>query len=136
MTLQALVFTLAAIGISETAYLIQSRRESSAPVCYIGHSCNDVLESRYNKLFAVRNDVLGLAFYAAVAALAALVVVGVEPAHWWLKAQQFLALAGSAVSLALTFVQWRILRQWRFWCIMSAITVLLMALIIIIMLAQ
>lgn len=53
MTAFALLFTLSAIGISETVYLIRKRIASERPVCLIGEDCTLVLASKYNKLFII-----------------------------------------------------------------------------------
>lgn len=131
MTPHALLFTLAAIGISETVYLIRQRRAHEQPVCVIGESCLEVLTSRYSKLFGVPNDVLGLAFYVAVAVLTALLVIGVDPLVRWETIVELLILGGAVMSGVLMYLQWQVIRAWCFWCVMSAATVFLMALIVV-----
>lgn len=129
MNSEALLFTLAAIGISETVYLVRKRITASAPVCPLGESCSIVLKSKYNHLFGVPNDVLGLAFYVLVAVLFALLVLGVGPLLWWSWIIR-LALAGAfLMSLLFIFIQWRIIKAWCFWCLMSAFTISAMTLI-------
>ena len=131
MTPHALLFTLAAIGISETVYLIRQRRAHEQPVCVIGESCLKVLKSRYSKLFGVPNDLLGLAFYVAVAMLTALLVIGVDPLVRWETIVELLILGGAVMSGVLMYLQWQVIRAWCFWCVMSAATVFLMALIVV-----
>ena len=131
MTPHALLFTLAAIGISETVYLIRQRRAHEQPVCVIGESCLKVLKSRYSKLFGVPNDLLGLAFYVAVAMLTALLVIGVDPLVRWETIVKLLILGGAVMSGVLMYLQWQVIRAWCFWCVMSAATVFLMALIVV-----
>ena len=83
MTSYALLFTLSAIGISETVYLIRKRIASEKPICPIGDDCALVLESKYNKIFIIPNDVLGLFFYIATSFISAFLVIGVEPLAFW-----------------------------------------------------
>lgn len=83
MTAEALLFTIAAIGISETSYLIRKRRAGERPVCVIGERCNEVLQSKWSRLLGVPNDLLGLVFYIAVSILLAFLLIGVEPAQLW-----------------------------------------------------
>jgi uncharacterized membrane protein len=131
MTSFALLFTLAAIGISETVYLIRKRIALESPVCPIGEGCATVLYSKYNHLFIIPNDVLGLLFYVTVSFIAAFLVIGVQPiAFWWLIIKLSVAF-GSILSLFLTYLQWRVIRAWCFWCLMSAFTVWLMGIIIL-----
>jgi len=132
LTLQALLFTLASIGISETAYLIRVRRAATQPVCPIGQDCSKVLTSRYNRLFGVvHNDVLGFLFYGAFAVLTAFMVLGVGNLLLW-ELTALVLLAGATVaSTVFTYLQARVIRAWCFWCVMSAATVALMDAVII-----
>jgi uncharacterized membrane protein len=131
MTSFALLFTLSSIGISETAYLIRKRIALEKPVCPIGENCALVLESKYNKIFFMHNDVLGFLFYIAASFITAFLVIGVGPlALWKFILKLFIAL-GSLMSLVFTYLQWRVIRAWCFWCLMSAFTIWLMGVIIL-----
>ena|ERR1700681_980376 len=132
MTSYALLFTLAAIGISETVYLIRKRIASEKPICPIGDSCALVLTSKYNKIFFIHNDVLGLLFYAVALAITGLVVIGLGPLALWTVILKLSVAAAALSSLLFTFLQWRVLKAWCFWCVMSACTIWLMAIIILI----
>ena len=123
MTPHSVLFTFAAIGIAETAYLIRKRRAAEAPVCPIGGDCAAVLTSKYSNIFGfIHNDVVGLISYVAIAISAALLVNGVEPMVWWDWVVRVLVGAGSAFSAFLLYLQWRVIRAWCFWCVMSAVT--------------
>lgn len=132
MTPQALLFTLAAIGISETVYLVRKRIMQERPVCIIGETCHQVLESRYNKMFIIPNDVLGLIFYIVISFITAFLVIGIEPIIWWDRLVRALMLGGTLLSLYFIYLQWRVIRAWCFWCLMSALTIFLMELIVIV----
>ncbi|KKU85330.1 MAG: hypothetical protein A2667_00355 [Candidatus Wildermuthbacteria bacterium RIFCSPHIGHO2_01_FULL_47_27] len=136
MTPHALLFTIAAIGISETSYLIQKRRAGVRPVCVIGEDCAKVLESKYNSLLGIPNDVLGFLFYAAVIVLnGSLVIDGALVRPWLQVIEIFLKiviLGGMGMSLSLFYLQWRVIKAWCFWCLMSAITTFLMGFIVLI----
>ena len=131
MTSYALLFTLAAIGISETVYLIRKRIAAEKPICPIGDSCTLVLTSKYNKIFIIQNDVWGLLFYIATSFIAAFLVIGVEPLSFWYFVLKFSVAFGALLSLFFTYLQWRVIRAWCFWCLMSAFTIWLMGIIII-----
>jgi uncharacterized membrane protein len=127
----ALLFSLAAIGVSETVYLIRQRKHSQHAFCVIGQGCTQVLESKYNTFLGIHNDVLGLVFYAGMGIMTALYVLGVEPL-WVIDRLTMLMVAGGAsASLIFTYIQARILKAWCFWCLMSAITTWLMTIIVI-----
>ena len=130
MTTFALLFTLSAIGISETVYLIRTRIAAEQPVCPIGEGCATVLTSKYSKIFIIPNDILGLLAYVVISFIAALLVIGVGVSFWSVVIKILVGLA-SLVSLFFTYLQWREIRAWCFWCLMSAFTIWLMGIIII-----
>lgn len=129
MTLFALLFTLAAIGISETSYLVKVRRAHENPVCLSGESCLIVLRSKYSHLFFVGNDLLGFLYYLAITGLLGLIVSGTGPIAQWVMILRFLLFCGSILSIVLTYLQWRVIRAWCMWCLMSAGTIWLMNLL-------
>lgn len=127
MTPHALLFTLAAIGISETVYLVRKRLARERPVCVIGEECHQVLESRYNKIFVVHNEFAGLLFYIAISLITALLVIGIEPIIWWDRIAKLSIFAGTLMSFYFLFLQWRVIKVWCFWCVMSALTIFAMS---------
>ncbi len=132
MTALALLFTLSAIGISETVYLIKKRMVHQAPVCPIGDGCEIVLTSKYSKIFLIPNDFLGLLAYIAIAFIAGLLVLGIEPIVLFVKILKILVTLASLASLFFVYLQWRVIRVWCFWCLMSACTIWLMGFILIV----
>jgi uncharacterized membrane protein len=132
MTAIALVFTLSAIGISETVYLIRKRIADEKPFCPIGGGCETVLTHKYSKLFIVPNDVLGLLSYIVISLAASFLVIGIQPVSLWDFIIKILVAIASIMSIFLTYLQWRVIRVWCFWCLMSAFTVWLMGITILI----
>lgn len=131
MTSLALLFTLSAIGISETVYLIRKRKAAEKPVCFLGDDCHVVLESKYSHIFFVPNDILGFLSYLIISSAAGLLVIGAPLAALWLDTLKILVVAGAVFSIFLTYLQWRVIKAWCFWCLMSAFTIWLMLVIII-----
>ena len=131
MTTFALLFTLAAIGVSETIYLIRTRIATEKPICPLGGGCATVLSSKYNKIFIIPNDVLGLLTYVIIAFIAAFLVIEVPPMSLWSIIIKILVSIASLVSFIFTYLQWRVIRAWCFWCLMSAFTIWLMGIIIV-----
>lgn len=131
MTPLTLFFTLAAIGIAETAYLIRKRKASERPICPMGGNCELVLSSTYNKLFGIHNDLLGFAFYLSVSILAGLIVIGVEPLPLWNMLILASVTVGTVLSIRFTYLQARVLRAWCTWCLLSACTIFAMAVILL-----
>ncbi len=128
MTAFALLFTLAAVGVAETVYLIRTRLAAERPVCIIGSDCGAVLTSKYNRLFFIHNDIAGLLFYLVAMLLTALLVENVGDQSLLVFA--FLLGTGSLMSLVFVYIQWRLLKAWCFWCLMSACTIWLMTFIL------
>lgn len=126
MSLLAFLFTLAAIGISETAYLVKARKAHERPVCFLGGKCAVALKSKYNHLLLVPNDALGLLFYLVTGGVLALLVIGAGPAPLLVAVLRILLLVGSIMSVVLTVIQWRVLRAWCSWCVLSALTIWIM----------
>ncbi|MBI2634053.1 vitamin K epoxide reductase family protein [Candidatus Peregrinibacteria bacterium] len=131
MTAHALLFTIAAIGISETAYLIRSRRHDQKPVCVLGRSCSIVLESKYNRIFGIHNDILGFLFYIKISIILGLIVAGVGPLDTWNMIAKASIGFAAVFSVFLVYLQKFVIKAWCFWCLMSAFTIWLMALILI-----
>jgi len=127
-----LLFPVAAIGLSISAYLVKERKIKSTPVCLIGGNCKTVLLSKYNKTFRVNNDILGIIFYLTIITMIALILIGIEPFRMWQKIIIALITIGSLMSLRFIYIQWKILRTWCFWCLMSALTIGTMELLLII----
>lgn len=126
MSAIALLFTLDAIGVSITTYLIGKRRAAEAPVCPIGNDCTKVLTSKYNHLFGIHNDVAGLGFYLVAGTITALLVLETGPTALLVDLLTLLLVGASMMSLIFTYIQWRVLKAWCFWCVTSAVTVWLM----------
>jgi uncharacterized membrane protein len=120
MTVFALLFTLDAIGISIASYLIQKRRAAEQPICLIGQDCSVVLKSKYNKLFLIHNDVAGLLFYISAAVITALLLLDIGNPDLLIWGMGLLLAAGSLMSFVFTYLQWRVIKAWCFWCVVSA----------------
>lgn len=142
LTPHALLFTIASIGVSEASYLIRKRVAAERPVCPIGGGCETVLNSRYNRLLLIHNDILGILFYIASAIVTALIVISDSSSSIFVgtiaaNLQRLLLialeamLAGATIMSAIfTYLQWKVIKAWCFWCVMSAITIGIMDVIV------
>lgn len=131
MTTFALLFTFSAIGISETVYLIKKRIHNEKPICPIGEGCEVVLTSKYSKFFLIPNDILGLLVYIAIAFVAGILVLEIEPITTWYTILKVLLLSAAVVSVFFTYLQKYVIKTWCFWCLMSACTIWFMGFIIL-----
>ena len=122
---------MSVFGIAETAYLIRQRKVKERPVCIFNEECHKVLESKYNKILGVNNDVLGLIFYILISFLTILLLAKTGPQALLIVLSKIFIFAGALFSIALIFIQWRLIKAWCFWCLLSAATTILMAIIIL-----
>ena len=124
-----LVFSFIALcllGIADAGYLAYKHRRKEVLICPLNYDCNAVTESKWGSVFGIRNEVLGLLFYvAAIAAiLAALFVPGWTPTIYLLLV---LASGGGLVySIFLIFIQTFVLKNYCFYCLISAAVNLLL----------
>ena len=133
MSVFALIFTLSVIGMAETIYLIRKRIVLEKSVCPIEGHCDLALTGKYNKFFGIiPNDVLGLLFYITVSLNAGLLAIGTGPFDLLNSTLKIFVAAGSVVSLYLAYLQWKVIKGWCFWCLMSAFIIWLMGVIILI----
>ena len=115
-------------GILTAGHLVwQHHKKGKQPlVCPLNHDCSHVTESRWSTLFYFRNETLGLLYYVAmlVAGLLLFVAPTVIPTlPFWIT----LAAGGAFLfSLFLVFLQAWVIRDYCFYCLISALISLLM----------
>ena len=68
-------------------------------------------------------------FYVSFAAIAALLVLEIGPTTLLLTAAKIMLLGATLMSAIFTYLQWRVIKAWCFWCLLSASTVVLLDLI-------
>ena len=123
--------TLAIAGIADAGYLVWKHyRHNAGPlVCPLDHDCSKVTESRWSTIFWVRNEVLGLLFYISI--LVAGVAVFFMPNLVLLSLPLSLLIkvaagAGLLFSLFLLWVQLYKIKDYCFYCMLSALINLLL----------
>lgn len=119
---------LAIMGLANSSYLAwQHFKKSKQPlVCPLNHDCSKVTESRWAHILFIRNEQLGLLFYTTMAAAAAAIAITPSNAT---AIQTFLLLstgAGLLISAFFVFVQLRIIKDYCFYCMASALITALM----------
>ena len=116
----ATFIVLAFAGLINALYLSYKHFQKKPLVCPITHDCNAVVESKWGKIFGVRNEILGLLFYAGM--LIAGIVNAVVPLAIP-KITLYLLLGagiGLAFSVFLTLLQKFVIRDYCFYCLISA----------------
>ncbi len=128
MAIQFIVslIVLALLGIIDSAYLAWTHFMKKQLVCPID-GCEVVVESKWNKIFFVRNEILGLMFYIAVLIGAILLFQGSSikilfSIKTWLLV---LSTIGLLFSTFLVYVQAKIIKSYCFYCLISSLITLL-----------
>jgi len=123
-----LVFSI--LGLAIAAYLVWKRVTRENPLCLIGEDCTAVLRSKYSNIFGIHNDVAGVAFYVALLLIIFALRLDIGPTDLLILAMKLMSGAGVGMGLILLFVQWKVIRAWCFWCIVSDLNTWLIAYII------
>ena len=112
-------------GIIDTSYLLYQHYKKKPLVCPMDHDCSVVTESKWSKVFFVRNEILGLSFYLLI--LIFLIISIILP-NFSSKIYIFLlslSIIGIAFSIFLVYLQIYKIRDYCFYCLISAFLTLL-----------
>jgi len=112
------LIVLGLLGIINATYLIWKGRKKQPLVCPIGQDCNVVLDSKWNKIFFIRNDILGLLFYTGIIIGAILLFFDADG----IVKTSLIFVSGFVVLFSgfLVFVQAKIIKNYCFYCLISA----------------
>lgn len=130
MTTYYLLLILELVGLLIAVYLFWERKRKKSPVCIIGQDCDRVLGSEYSTLFGIHNDVMGMLFYLGMLTLVILLRFELGPVDLLLTALKVMAGGGAVMAIVLMFIQWKVLKKWCFWCIISNVNTWIIAYIV------
>lgn len=130
-TFTASFITLAIVGMLDAGYLVWKHYHNTAKpfVCPLNNDCSKVTESEWSSIFWVRNEVLGVLFYVGMltAGLITFVKPGFILLSFPLRSLIMLAAGGGVFfSLFLLWVQKYKIKNYCFYCIISALITLLL----------
>lgn len=109
---------LAIGGIWTSGYLIYKRNDLKTMVCPLGGHCEKVLTSKYNKIFFVKNDILGVLYYIFILIFA----ISIPFLSDKLITYELIISGGALLfSAYLVFVQAKVIHQYCFYCLVSAL---------------
>jgi len=120
MPFTATFITLSFVGLLNAGYLTYKHFQKKPLTCPIGHDCGAVVESKWGNIFGVRNEILGVLFYTSLLAgiLILLFAPGFVP-----NLKLYLVIGaglGLAFSVFLTGVQIFAIKNYCFYCLISA----------------
>ena len=113
---------LSFLGVCDASYLTYKHYFNKKPlVCPIGeeHSCSDVVDGKYGKIFFVKNEVLGLLYYLGLFLLV-LSAMFTNYTATILVLLVVMTACGFLFSLYLLYLQKYIIKEYCFWCLISA----------------
>src|SRR3989344_4026408 len=118
----ATLILLGFLGLVDTGYLIWKVRKKQLLVCPIGENCNVVLESKWNKIFFVKNEVLGFLFYIFIIGIG--IFLSINGGFFGLINKTILMIiTGASVlfSAVLVFIQTKFIKSFCIYCLASAL---------------
>src|SRR3989338_10337712 len=116
------LIVLAILGIFDSGYLIKKRVKKQPLSCPINGGCEKVVESKWNAIFFIKNDFLGLFYYILILFLVLYLFFVSEKLLFITK---IISGASLLFSLFLVFIQAKIIKEYCFYCLISALINLL-----------
>ena len=116
------LIVLAILGIFDSGYLVKERVKKKPLSCPIDGGCEKVVESKWNTTFFIKNDILGLFYYVLILFLTLYLFFISEKLLLFTK---ILSGASLLFSLFLVFIQAKIIKEYCFYCLISALINLL-----------
>ena len=117
---------LAFVGFLNAGYLLWKHYRNQPLVCPLTHDCSKVTESPFAQLLPIRNEVLGTVFYVVV--LLGIIGTIVFPAlqKWGHLFLSITAGSGVIFSGILVYIQAKVIKNYCFYCLISAFVTLLL----------
>ncbi|GIU68238.1 MAG: hypothetical protein KatS3mg001_088 [Candidatus Pacearchaeota archaeon] len=131
------LIVLAFLGIIDSIFLIYKNTKKEAVVCPVGEpeGCSAVLESKYSKIFFVKNEILGLLYYVFVFLLGIFLYFKFSSIFSFSieRILFFISLIALIFSSFLFYIQVKKIKKYCFYCIISALISLLIFLNVLIL---
>ena len=126
MPFTATFIVLSLAGLVNAGYLSYKHFQKKPLVCPINHDCNAVVESKWGHMFGVRNEILGILYYLAM--FAGILIFILKP-NLILDISNYIFI-GTAIGLIfsafLTYLQKFVIKEYCFYCLISALISLLL----------
>ncbi|TSC86260.1 MAG: hypothetical protein G01um10147_972 [Microgenomates group bacterium Gr01-1014_7] len=115
MIMTIIIFILSVLGFSNAFYLYwQHKREVNTGqkmFCLIGGDCGAVVGSKYGKTFGIKNEIIGMIYYAL---LGIYILTGIV-----LPPIKIIAGVAALFSLYLLYIQVVVLKKFCSWCLIA-----------------
>lgn len=111
---------LCCLGITDVIYLLYKNRPTQNLVCPLNGNCHAVLESRWNRFLGIKNEYWGLLYYLSLLIVLGLSLFFVEIVLDWKLVLILMTGLGVLYSFFLILVQVVKIKEYCFYCLMSA----------------
>ncbi|MEK7502352.1 MAG: vitamin K epoxide reductase family protein [Patescibacteria group bacterium] len=112
-------------GIIDTSYLLYQHYKKKPLICPMDHDCSVVTEGKWSRIFFVRNEILGLSFYLFMLTFIILSVILPNFSSKIYLSLFIFSIIGVAFSIFLVYLQIYKIRDYCFYCLISAFLTLL-----------
>lgn len=111
-------------GIINSGYLFYQHYKKKPLICPLNHDCSVVTESKWNKIFFVRNEILGLLLFVFLF-ISMLYLILNQSVFSTLRIIMLIAISlGLLFSIFLVWLQRYVIKDYCFYCLISAIITL------------
>jgi len=116
-----LVAILATSGFLLSRHIWHSKRKSAPLVCPLNGKCENVIHSRFSKLFGIPLEILGMAYYGLIAIFYLLYSFSPQTLPSYASYLiMSLTVTAFVFSVYLTLLQAVVIKSWCTWCLFSA----------------
>ena len=119
----ASLIVLAIIGIIDASYLAWHSIRKKPLVCPLNDTCDIVVEGKWSMTFGIKNEFLGLAYYISV--LIAAFIIAYYNTPFIIIGLPIASGLALLFSIFLVYLQAKVIKQYCFYCMISAIVSLL-----------
>lgn len=116
----SIILLLAVVGFVVSLYIFLKKRRRKPLTCFLGHNCNVVVNSKYQALLGVPNELVGVVFYALMLVVGLVLWSGVSLPLLMVWLIFGISLVAALFSVILTGIQWFILHDWCEYCLLSS----------------
>ncbi|MBI4272461.1 vitamin K epoxide reductase family protein [Candidatus Uhrbacteria bacterium] len=117
---------LAIFGLIDTGYLIYTHNKKKPMVCPLDHDCSKVTESKWSTVLGVRNEFLGFLFYFGMVCVCLAAILAPSAQGLFLLLLFMGTGIGVLYSAILVGVQFVVIKDYCFYCMISASITLLL----------
>ena len=128
---EIILIILSIIGFSVSLYIFYSKKFNKPLFCPIGENCDEVVKSKYGKTFGMENTIPGMAYFLIIMAYSQLLNRNIFKGGIIYYSIVGMSFASVLFSLYLIYVQRFVLKKWCYYCIISAISSVLIFIVII-----